>query len=369
MRIAQVAPVVESVPPVRYGGTERVVAALVAELVALGHDVTLYASGDSTTEARLIPVVETALWRIGGTMSDLVVHLTELGRVAREAPDYDVIHSHVDALAFQFGRHSRTPFVHTMHGRLDLPELRGLIEEFPDAPLVSISDSQRSPLRHANWLATVYNGVALDALPFGADEGKYLAFLGRISPEKGVADAIDIAIRAEIPLKIAARMPLEGVENAWIARDWAYYQEQVKPRLGHPLIEFVGEVDDQGKGELLQDAMGLLFPIDWPEPFGLAMVEALGCGTPVIARAIGSAPEILTNGETGFLCSTIDQMVASCARLGEISRRVCRQEVVERFSARAMAEGYLAVYREVQEDAHPSLSVPYSTLPTLSRLV
>jgi glycosyltransferase involved in cell wall biosynthesis len=275
--------------------------------------------------------------------------MTELGLVAREAEDYDVVHSHVDVLGFPFGRFSPTPFIHTMHGRLDLPELQGLCAEFPDSPLVSISNSQRRPIPYANWVATVYNGVPIDRLPFGEGEGKYLAFLGRISPEKGVADAIEVAIRAGIPLKIGARMPLAGVENPWVARDWAYYRDEVKPLMDHPLIEFVGEVDDAGKGELLRDAIGLLFPINWPEPFGLAMAEALACGAPVIARAIGSAPEVIEHGRTGFLCADIDDMVAACQQLGELDRAECRCAVEERFSARAMAEGYLRVYRTVTE--------------------
>jgi glycosyltransferase involved in cell wall biosynthesis len=367
VRIAQVAPVVESVPPLRYGGTERVIAAVVAELVALGHDVTLYASGDSVTEARLVPAVEKALWRAEQPVSEIVIHLTELGRVMDEAAEYDVIHSHVDVLGFPFGRLSATPFIHTMHGRLDLPELQGLAAEFPDAQLVSISNSQRRPMPAANWVATVYNGVPLDSLPFGQGEGKYLAFLGRISPEKGVADAIDVAIRAGIPLKIAARMPLEAIDNEWVARDWTYYQEEVKPRMNHPLIEFVGEVDDRGKGELLKDAIGLLFPINWPEPFGLAMVEGLACGAPVIARAMGSAPEIIEQGRTGFLCSDIAEMAAACHRLGEINRAECRRAVAERFSARAMAEGYLRVYHTVSQQAHV-LDLPYNLEAVLSRI-
>ncbi len=368
MRIAQIAPVVESVPPLRYGGTERVVAAVTAELVALGHEVTLYASGDSVTEARLIPVVEQALWRAGGTVSDMIVHLTELSRVVREAGDYDVIHSHVDVLGFQFGRHSPAPFIHTMHGRLDLPELQGFMAEFPDVPLVSISNSQRRPVPNANWIATVYNGVPVDTMPFGEGDGNYLAFLGRISPEKGVADAIEVAIRSGIPLKIAARMPLESVDNEWVKRDWDYYQEEVKPRLNHPLIEFVGEVGDEEKGELLKDAVGLLFPINWPEPFGLAMVEALACGTPVIARAMGSAPEIIDHGRTGFVCATVDEMAASCARLGEIDRGACRQEVEDRFSARVMAKGYLNAYRSVMTEPAERVK-PYGALPALTRFV
>jgi glycosyltransferase involved in cell wall biosynthesis len=337
----------------RYGGTERVVAAVVAELVALGHDVTLYASGDSVTEARLIPIVERALWRATSPTSDLVVHVSELARVVREAPDFDVIHSHVDVLGFAFARLTRTPFIHTMHGRLDLPELQPLGAEFRDAALVSISNSQRGPLPNANWVATVYNGVPIDSLPVGDGAGKYLAFVGRISPEKGIADAIDVAIRAGIPLKIAARMPLESVDNQWVARDWTYYKEEVKPRMDHPLIEFVGEVDDEEKGALLKDALGLLFPINWPEPFGLAMTEALACGTPVIARAMGSAPEIIEHGRTGFLCNEIDEMVAACHRLGEIDRYECRRVVEQRYSARAMALGYLDVYQRMIECAAP----------------
>jgi glycosyltransferase involved in cell wall biosynthesis len=346
MRIAQVAPAVVPVPPVKYGGTERVIAALTRELLAMGHDVALYASGDSMTEARLIPVVERALWDSGGrSANDLIVHLTELGRVLREGAEYDIVHSHLDLLAFPFARASATPWVHTLHGRLDLPELQPFFGEFPDAPVVSISDSQRGPVPHANWIATVYNGVQVDTLPFGDGGGGYLVFLGRISPEKGVADAIDVAVRVGIPLKIAARLPLEHVDTPWVAQDWAYYRDQVKPRLGSSLVEFVGEVDDLEKGALLKDAAALLFPIDWPEPFGLAVAEALACGTPVIARAMGSAPELIDPGRTGFLCADVDEMVARCREIDTLDRRACREEAERRFSSRAMAAGYLEVYR------------------------
>jgi glycosyltransferase involved in cell wall biosynthesis len=368
VRIAQVAPVVESVPPFRYGGTERVVAAVVGELVALGHEVTLYASGDSATEARLIPIVEQALWRGDAGISEVVVHLSELGRVVREADDYDVIHSHIDVLGFSFGRLSSTPFVHTMHGRMDSPELQALGEEFPDAPLVSISNNQRRPLPNANWIATVYNGVPIDTLPFGAGAGRYLAFLGRISPEKGIADAIDVAIQAGIPLKIAARKPLESVSNEWVNRDWVYYNEEVKPRMSHPLVEFVGEVGDAEKGEFLKDAIGLLFPINWPEPFGLAMAEALACGTPVIARPKGSVPEVIEHGRTGFICPDIEAMVEACQHLDQLSRAECRRVAEDRFSARAMAEGYLRVYQTVTHK--PAVfGLPFDPIPAFSRLV
>jgi glycosyltransferase involved in cell wall biosynthesis len=363
MRIAQVAPLVESVPPAKYGGTERVIANLTAELVRMGHEVTLYASGDSRTEARLVPLVERALWKADAPHNETLLHLAELGRVVHDARRFDVIHSHLDALAFSFGRSAATPFVHTMHGRLDLPELQPFFEQFSDVPVVSISNSQRRPIPHANWVGRVYNGVSTDKLPFGTGSGGYLAFLGRISPEKGVTEAIDVALRLGMPLKIAARLPLESIENSWVALDWAYYRDEVKPRLSSSLIEFVGEVDDVEKGELLKDAAGLIFPINWPEPFGLVMVEAMACGTPVVARALGSAPEVVRHGRTGFLCSTVDEMVEACRDLGTIDREVCRQEVEDRFSAHAMARGYLDVYERVGAQARePALAPPLRLL-------
>jgi glycosyltransferase involved in cell wall biosynthesis len=239
--------------------------------------------------------------------------------------------------------------------------LQTFYDQFSDVPVVSISDSQRRPIPDANWVGRVYNGVAMDTLPFGIGQGGYLAFLGRISPEKGVAEAIDVALRVGMPLKIAARLPLEGVDNSWVALDWAYYNEEVKPRIAKSsLIEFVGEVDDYDKGQLLKDAAGLVFPINWPEPFGLVMVEALACGTPVIARTLGSTPEIVRPGRTGFLCSSVDEMVDACRRLDSIDRVGCRIDVEHRFSARAMAEGYVDVYRRVATEAprEPAMSPP-----------
>jgi glycosyltransferase involved in cell wall biosynthesis len=347
LRIAQVAPLLESIPPACYGGTERVVATLTSELCALGHDVTLYASGDSSTRARLVPLVERAIWHTGENVDANALHVAELARVTREAGDYDVIHSHLDYQGFQFARVSPTPFVHTLHGRLDLPEHQHIYREFPDAAVVSISNSQRRPIRAANWIATVYNGIDPDLFPFGDGAGGYLAFIGRISPEKGVADAIDLAQRLEMPLKIAARMPLEATDNPWVAQDWEYYKAEVKPRLNSSMVEFIGEVGDRDKGELLKDAHALLFPIRWPEPFGLVMVEAMACGTPVIARNVGSAPEILQHGRTGFLCDTVDEMIAACRSIDQLSRSACRDDVVSRFSARAMAQGYLRAYAAV----------------------
>ncbi|MPZ14608.1 MAG: glycosyltransferase [Chloroflexi bacterium] len=356
MRIAQIAPLVESVPPSKYGGTERVIAALTTELVALGHDVTLYASGDSQTDARLIALVERPLWRSNPGANELLLHLAELARVTREAGDYEIIHSHLDPLAFPFARSSRTPFIHTMHGRLDLPELQPVIREFPEMPLVSISNNQRRPLPKANWIATVYNGIPVERFPFGLGTGGYLVFVGRISPEKGVADAIDIALQAGIPLKIAARMPLQSLTNPWVARDWEYYIEHVKPRLKSSLIEFVGELDDQAKTALLKDAAALIFPINWPEPFGLTMVESLACGTPVIARAVGSVEEIIDDQRTGFLCSGVDEMVAACQYIDRIDRVACRHEAERRFSARVMTEAYVNAYRVVRREQEPILA-------------
>jgi glycosyltransferase involved in cell wall biosynthesis len=345
MRIAQVAPLLESVPPVKYGGTERVIAALIAELVALDHEVTLYASGDSHTEARLIPLVEQALWHQPHPPADLQLHFVELSQVSRAAADYDVIHSHLDFLAFPFGRSSPAAWVHTMHGRLDLPEIQMVFGEYDDVPVVSISDSQRTPIPNVNWIRTVYNGIQVERFPFGEGQGEYLVFLGRISPEKGVAEAIDIALAAEMPLKIAARMPLPIKENPWVAADWQYYEAEVAPRLRKSsLIEFVGEVGDRDKGLLLKEARALVFPINWPEPFGLAMTEAMACGTPVITRPVGAATEIVESGRTGFLCQTADEMVRACHRVDLLSRSECRQVVEEKFSARAMALGYLDAY-------------------------
>lgn len=348
MRIALVAPLVVAVPPLLYGGTERVISALAEVLVGQGHEVALYASGDSRTSARLVPMVEEAVWTSNSGADAQLLHLAELARVTREAADFDVIHSHLDCLAFPFGRLSATPFLHTMHGRLDFPETIAVLEAFPDAMLVSISNSQRQPVLGANWIGTVYNGISLTALPFGDGHGGYLVFLGRISAEKGVADAIDVANAADLPLKIAARMPLANVQTPWVAHDWAYYNDEVKPRLDGGRVEFIGEVGELDKGALLKDAMAMIFPINWPEPFGLVMAEALACGTPVIARSVGAAPEIIDHGRTGFLCADVGEMVASCRRVAAIDRRLCRTVAEERFSSDAMTRGYLAAYRAVQ---------------------
>ena len=292
MRIAQVAPPFESVPPGQYGGTERVVSLLTEALVARGHEVTLFASGDSTTSARLIPTVDTALWRQDQVRDPLVYWSITVGEVYRRAAQgwFDLIHSHVDFLAFPCASLVSAPTVTTLHGRLDLPDLPRVYARFPGMPVVSISNAQREPLPEANWIGTVYNGIDVGAHPFNPRGGHYLAFLGRISPDKGLDRAIRIARRAGLPIKVAARMPLESSNDPSVRVDWEYYHAVIKPLLAEPGVEYVGEVDDTERPAFLGNALALLFPIDWPEPFRLVMAEALATGTPVVARRRGSVP-------------------------------------------------------------------------------
>ncbi len=338
MRIAQVAPLHERVPPVLYGGTERVVSHLTEELVRRGHDVTLFASGDSRTAARLVPAVARALRLDPEAPDPWSAHVLQLAQAFERAGDFDVIHCHVDFPAFPFGRLVPTPTLHTLHGRLDLPRLLPLFRHFHDLPLVSISDAQRAPLRHLplRWMATVHHGVPLARLPFSGRGGRYLAFLGRLAPEKRPDLAIEVARRAGLPLKIAAK-----VDEA----DRAYFTREIAPLLDHPLIEFVGEIGDEDKGRFLGDALALLFPIDWPEPFGLVMIEAMACGTPVIARKRGSVPEIVVPGTTGFVVETVDELVDAVKRVDIIDRAACRRHVERHFTVERMADGYEAIYR------------------------
>lgn len=345
MRIAQVAPPLERVPPSRYGGTERVVATLTEELVRRGHDVTLFASGDSETSARLVPIVDQALWRRKPPYQDFAPFWSlTLGKLVRELGDFDIVHSHLDYFGFPLARLSPCPIVTTLHGRLDLPELRPLYEEFNDVPLVSISDAQRRPIPHANWIATVHHGIQLSEFTFNPRRGSYLAFLGRISPEKGLDIAIRVARRAGMPLKIAARMPLPYRQDPNVRQDWDYYENVVQPLLDGPDVELIGQVGGAEKDEFLRNAAALLFPIRWPEPFGLVMPEALACGTPVIALRQGSVPEVLEHGVTGFICRNEDEMVEAVGRLDEIDRARCRREAERRFSPAAMADRYEEVY-------------------------
>ncbi|HTL55949.1 MAG TPA: glycosyltransferase family 4 protein [Candidatus Limnocylindrales bacterium] len=338
MRIAQVAPLYESVPPKLYGGTERVVSYLTEALVQMGHEVTLYASGDSRTSATLCPVCDRAL-RLGqNCVEPHAEHLCLAERVLHESLQFDIVHSHIDYLAFPLLRRITTAHLTTLHGRLDIPNLRNLFREFSDEPLVSISNYQRRPFPWACWQATVYHGLPADLHRFHETPGKYLAFLGRVSPEKRLDDAIQIACRSGFPLKIAAKVDKPDQE---------YFDTVIKPLLNQDGIEFIGEIGESEKDEFLGQALALLFPIDWPEPFGLVMIEALACGTPVIARARGSVPEIIEHGVTGFVIDDLEQGVRAVADLPGLSRNRCRQSFEERFTATRMAADYTAVYAQL----------------------
>jgi glycosyltransferase involved in cell wall biosynthesis len=344
MRIAQVAPLYESVPPELYGGTERIVYWLTEELVRRGHEVTLFASGDSDSSADLVPGVEKAL-REHLSRDELVLlgaplHLALLSEVFGQAEQFDIIHSHIDHWAFPMTRLVDVPAVHTIHGRLDVPGLDDLFGPYPEVPLVSISDSQRRPFAHLDltWAATVYNGTPVQDLTFQPEAGEYLAFLGRLADEKRPDRAIEIAKRVGMPLKIAAKVD---------PHDREYFEQEIEPLLDHPLIEFLGEVDDRGKDELLGGAYATLFPIDWPEPFGLIMTESMACGTPVIAMRHGSVPEVMVNEVTGFICESVDEMVEAVTRVNQIDRQACRRHVEKNFSVEAMTDGYEAVYRQL----------------------
>jgi glycosyltransferase involved in cell wall biosynthesis len=340
MRIAQVAPLYESVPPKLYGGTERVVAWLTEELVRRGHDVTLFASGDSRTSARLVAGTPRAL-RLDAAGPDAVrEHSLALGEVFARADEFDVIHCHVDYLAFVFARGTRTPVVHTLHGRLDVPYVRLALAASPEARLVSISEAQRRPVADLalDWVGTVHHGLPVTAIPFRAAPDDYVAFIGRMAREKRPDLAIAVARRLGIPIRIAAKVD---------APDRPYFDEVIRPLLHDPLVDFVGEVGDDAKYEFLGRARCLLFAIDWPEPFGLAMIESLACGTPVVARPCGSVPEIVRDGETGFVADTLEELVRAVKRVDLIDRARCRAEVERRFTDVAMADRYEAVYREL----------------------
>lgn len=335
MRIAQVAPLYESVPPKCYGGTERVVSYLTEELVRLGHDVTLFASADSVTSATLHAVVPGALRLDSRCVDSIAHHVHMLEKVRQQADGFDVIHFHIDYLHFPIARMLHTPHLTTLHGRLDLPDLHPLFREFAEMPTVSISDAQRAPMPFLNWRATVHHGLPQTLYRFHPVHSDYLVFIGRISREKRVDRAIDIAKRAGRKLYIAAKVDRPDQE---------YFEAHVKQLLDHPLIEFVGEVGEHEKDGLLGGAYALLFPVDWPEPFGLVMIEALACGTPVVAYPCGSVPEVIRHGETGFIVRSIDQAVAVLPRVTELDRARCRADFEERFSATRMARDYIAAY-------------------------
>ena len=338
MRIAQIAPLTEAIPPKLYGGTERVVHWLTEELVALGHDVTLFASGDSVTTAKLEAMWPQSL-RLSGSIRDPnALHMLMLERVYQRAGEFDFLHCHLDYYPFSLFSRQSTPFATTLHGRLDLPEHQPVFDEFSSVPVISISNAQRRPVPQAGWVRTIYHGVPEDLLRPQPGTPSYLAFLGRIAPEKGVDQAIRIAGRAGIPIKIAAKIDKADVE---------YFEENIRSLFALPHVEYIGEIADKDKSEFLSGAIGLLMPINWPEPFGLSMIEAMACGTPVVAYNRGSVPEVVEEGVTGFVVE--DELSATDAvrRLPQLSRTVVRARFDERFTARIMAKEYLATYRSL----------------------
>jgi glycosyltransferase involved in cell wall biosynthesis len=340
MRIAQISPLMEAVPPKLYGGTERVVAYLTDALVELGHEVTLFASGDSVTQAELEPGCAQAL-RLDPTVRDTIAPLIAmLEGVAVRAREFDVIHLHCDYLGYSVMRRAGTPFLATMHGRLDLPELKPLYRAFPDVPIVSISQAQREPLPEANYIATVQHGLPRTLLHPGDGSGGYLAFLGRISPEKAPDRAIRIAAMAGMKLKIAAKVDR-------VDRD--YFASEIEPLLQQPHVEFIGEIAEHEKSQFLGNAAGLVFPIAWREPFGLAMIEAMACGTPVVAMRNGSVPEVVDEGITGFIVDDETAAAAAAQRLAALDRTRIRAVFDERFTAERMARDYVALYHMLCE--------------------
>jgi glycosyltransferase involved in cell wall biosynthesis len=341
LRIAQLAPLYERIPPKLYGGTERVVSYITEELVRRGHQVTLFASGDSETGALLVPGCPQSLRLAGKAELGGFLQLPMISDVYDGAANrFDVIHSHIDYWSFPFARLTNVPTVATMHGRLDVEELHPVYARYRSMPLVSISDAQRTPLPLMNWVDTIYHGLPRDLLRFSPGPGKYLAFLGRISPEKRPDLAIEVARRVGIPLKLAAKVD---------AVDRDYFQTVIKPLLSPPDIEYIGEIGEPEKSEFLGNALAFMFTIDWPEPFGLAMIEALACGTPVIARPCGSIPEVIRNGATGFIVKSVEEMVAAVHDIGKLAREECRREFENRFTVEIMVDRYEQVYRQLIE--------------------
>jgi glycosyltransferase involved in cell wall biosynthesis len=339
MRIAQIAPLYESVPPHLYGGTERVVHYLTEELVRQGHEVTLFASGDSVTHARLVAPHPRAVRLDPACPDPVAVHFLLLEAVFRDVADFDILHFHIDYLHFPLSRRVAELHLTTMHGRLDLPEHVRLYRSYPELPLVSISHAQRASLEGVNWQGTVHHGLPPDLLQQGNGSGGYAAFVGRVSPEKGVDKAIDIAQRAGIHLKIAAKVQ---------ACDREYFDSRIVPLLKADGVEFIGEIDEAEKAGFLGNARVLLFPIDWPEPFGLVMIESLACGTPVVAFRQGSVEEIVEDGINGFVVDDADQAIAALRRIDEIDRSICRRTFDARFSVGRMTADYVAIYEQLR---------------------
>jgi glycosyltransferase involved in cell wall biosynthesis len=339
MRIAQIAPLTEAIPPKLYGGTERVVSWLTEELVALGHDVTLFASGDSETSAKLEPMWPRALRLDDSVRDPMALHISMLEQVRCRAGEFDILHFHLDYFPFSVFSRQATPFVTTMHGRLDLLEHQTVFNAFGAVPVVSISSAQRGPVPQARWLKTIYHGLPASLLGPRAVKPSYLAFLGRIAPEKAVDQAIRIAVRCNLPLKIAAKVDR-------VDRD--YFERDIRPLLDLPGVEFIGEIGDGDKSAFLSGALALLMPIDWPEPFGLVMIEAMACGTPVIAYRSGSVPEVVEHGLTGLIVEDeVAAVEAINTQLSRLSRQAIRARFEERFTARRMANEYLDIYRQL----------------------
>jgi glycosyltransferase involved in cell wall biosynthesis len=343
MKIAQIAPLMESVPPRLYGGSERIASYLTDELVRAGHDVTLFASGDSVSSARLVPCVPMALRLDDNVRDPIPYYMLMLDRVRELVDEFDILHFHIDQFHFPLFRPIAHRTVTTLHGRQDLHDLKPLYVGFSEMPLVSISNAQRKPIPNANFVATVYHGIPAQLLkPTYRPRGNYVAFLGRISPEKRPDRAIRIARALEIPLKIAAK-----VDKV----DEAYFREKIVPLLNQPGVEFIGEIDERAKSEFLGDARALLFPIDWPEPFGLSMIEAMACGTPVLAFSCGSVPEIVDHGVSGMIVGAMDEAIRMLPEVLALDRRTVRQRFEQRFSAARMARDYVHVYRSLLKSA------------------
>ncbi len=341
MKIAQVAPLFESVPPKLYGGTERVVYWLTEELVRQGHDVTLFASGDSKTHARLVAGAPRSL-RLGNwVISEIPHEIVQIEQVLQAASEFDIIHWHTDVMNFPYARRLETPNVNTLHGRLDIPDLIPFYHEYPDVPVVSISDAQRAPFPWINWQGTVYHGMPRDLLTPRYQRGQYLAFLGRISPEKGADAAIEIAKRTGMTLKIAAKISVP---------DQPYYEEVIKPLIEDASnVEFIGEINEKEKEEFLSNAYALLFPIRWPEPFGIVMIESMACGTPIVAFPGGSVQEVMQDGKSGYIVRNVEQAVQAVEKIATLDRRRVRRVFEDRFTDRRMARDYVAIYNRVIE--------------------
>lgn len=336
MKIAQVAPLHESVPPKTYGGTERVVHYLTEELVKSGHDVTLFATGDSQTSAKLQPVISESLRTSNQGRNAIASHILSFSTLLEQLADFDVVHFHTEFYQFMVGQSLCVPHLSTLHCRLDTTDYAAIFKQHPHMPVVSISNAQRASIEKANWVDTVYNGIPADNYDFKPKGHQdYLAFIGRISPLKNPVEAIQIAIEANIPIKIAAKV------DPW---DEDYFETQFKPYLSHPLVDYIGEINEAEKNKLLGDALGLLFPIAWPEPFGLVMIEAMACGTPVIAYRNGAVPEVMKHHFTGYIVDSVSEAVQAVHNLHTISREYCRDYFIRRFSAEAMSKNYINLY-------------------------